>query len=90
MIAHLTAEQLIQIYEVSGRALDIERLRAVARELYPSIIEPDGRAPIFLLDKSFKGFLVDGEYKRAKYTITSRLVNGVGIMDDGTPISYDK
>ena len=24
------------------------------------------------------------------YTIASRLVNGIGIMDDGTPISYDK
>lgn len=89
-INYFTTDQLIQIYEASGRSLNADMLQSTAKDLYPDVLESNGRAPIFVLDRSFKGFLVEGEYKRAKHTISSRLVNAIGIMDDGTPISYDK
>ena len=89
-IPHFTQSQLIEIYEFSDRSTDPEKLRAVARHLYPDILGPDHKPPIFIRKGSNKWFLHDGDIKPAKYSIMSRLVNGIGIMDDGTPISYDK
>ena len=89
-IPHFTADKLIEIYEASARALDTEKLQATARRLYPEALSPDGKPPIFVREGSHKWFFVDGDYRKAKYSIVSRLVNGIGIMDDGTPISYDK
>ena len=90
MIPHFTAAQLTEIYEASERSTDIEKLKAVARHLYPDILGPDCQPPIFVREGSNKWFLHDGDYRAAKFSIVSRLVNGIGIMEDGTPISYDK
>lgn len=87
-IPHFTAPQLIEIYEETGRTLDIEKLRSAARKLYPDILGPDCKPPIFLNPGSYKGFLHNGDYHKAKFSIMSRLVNGIGIMEDGTPIPY--
>ena len=89
-IPHFVPSQLIEIYEAAGRAVDIDKLQSKARELYPDILGPDCRPPIFVRSGSNKWFLYNDSYQPAKFTITSRLVNGIGIMDDGTPISYDK
>lgn len=89
-IPHFTDQQLIEIYEAGGRSTNQDILQATARSMYPSVLGPDCKPPVFVRDGSYKGFFVDGEYRKAKYSIVSRLVNGIGIMDDGTPISYDK
>lgn len=90
MIPHFTQPKLIEIYEAADRSTDQDKLQSTARRLYPDILGPDCKPPIFVHEGSFKGFFYDGNYRKAKYTIASRLVNGIGIMDDGTPISYDK
>ena len=87
-IPYFTADQLIEIYEESGRSLDAEKLQSTALRLYPDVIGPDYKPPVFLRPGSYKGFLVDGDYHKAKFSIMSRLVNGIGIMEDGTPIPY--
>ena len=89
-IPHFTDLQLIEIYETTNRSVDQDILQSMARVIYPDILGPDSKPPLFVRDGSYKGFLIDGEYRKAKYSIVSRLVNGIGIMDDGTPISYDK
>ena len=89
-IPHFTIDQLIEIYETSNRSTDADKLQSVARSLYPDILGPDHQPPIFIREGSNKWFRHDGDIKPAKYSIMSRLVNGIGIMDDGTPISYDK
>lgn len=89
-IPHFTIEQLIEIYEAAGRTVDLDKLQFKARELYPGILGPDCKPPIFVRTGSNKWFLYNDSYKPAQYTIASRLVNGIGIMEDGTPISYDK
>ena len=89
-IPHFTPDKLIEIYEASDRALDTDKLQATARQLYPETIGPDCKPPIFLRTGSHKGFFHNGDYCKAKYSIVSRMVKGIGIMDDGTPISYDK
>lgn len=89
-IPHFTCNQLIEIYEAANRSIDVCDLQSKARELYPDIVGPDCMAPIFVRTGSNKWFLYNDSYQPAKYTIASRLVNGIGIMDDGTPISYDK
>lgn len=89
-IPHFTDTQLIEIYEASNRSTSQDVLQSMARSMYPDTLGPDCNPPVFVREGSYKGFLVDGEYRKAKYSIVSRLVNGIGIMDDGTPISYDK
>lgn len=89
-IPHFTCDQLIDIYEAANRSVDVDILQSTARALYPEIIGPDHKPPIFVREGSYKGFFFEGDYRKAKYSIVSRLVNGIGIMDDGTPISYDK
>ena len=89
-IPHFTCTQLIEIYEAADRSVNADKLQSKARDLYPDIIGSDCRPPIFVREGSHKGFLFNGEYRKAKHSIVSRLVNGIGIMDDGTPISYDK
>lgn len=87
-IAYFTDKQLIEIYEEAGRNLDVDALQATAKRLYPDTLEPDGRSPVFVREGAGKMFLVDGEYQKAHHSITSRKVNAIGIMDDGTPIPY--
>ena len=89
-IPHFTCNQLIEIYEAAGRSIDIDKLHSTARELYPDIVGPDCKPPVFVRSGSNKWFLYNDSYQPAKFTVASRLVNGIGIMDDGTPISYDK
>lgn len=88
MKPHFTYKQLIEIYEASGRSIEIDALQASAKQLYPDVLEDDGQSPIFVISGSHKGFLVDGDYCKAKFSILSRLVNGIGIMEDGTPLPY--
>lgn len=88
MKPHFSPDQIIEIYEAAGRSLDRNILDAKAKELYPDILEPDGRSPIFVREGTGKAFLVNGERVKGTHTLASRMLVDVGILKDGTPIPY--
>ena len=85
--AAFTVEQLIDIYERSGRKTDTDALRATARQLYPEILQ-DGQPPITCRPGCGRAFRVDEEYVRPKFTLVTNRALMVGILPDGTPLEY--
>lgn len=79
-----TVEELIRIYEESGRSTDGAVLQAKAKELFP-----ESEAPLCLRAGGSRAFDVGGgEFQRPAYTLSSHLCRCVGIMKDGQPREY--
>jgi len=85
--ASFTAEQMIRIYEESGRKTDTAALRATARALYPDILQ-DGEPPISCLSGSGRAFHVGEDYIVPTHTLVTYRALMVGILPDGTPLEY--
>lgn len=83
---YFTAEQMIEIYEASGRSDDEFTLRQKAKELYPDIVKADGVPPITKRPPHGRWFdKGDGTCGPAAFTLVSGMCRTVGIMEDGTP-----
>ena len=85
--AAFTAEQMIHIYETSGRQTDTAALRAAARELYPDILQ-DGEPPILCSAGCGRYFPVGDEYVAPTHTLITNRALMVGILPDGTPAEF--
>ena len=85
--ASFTAEQLINIYEKSGRQTETSALRATARQLYPEILQND-QPPLTCRAGCGRAFRVDEEYVRPKFTLVTNRALMVGILEDGTALEY--
>lgn len=85
--AFFTAEQLIEIYEKSGRQTDTAALRATARELFPGILQ-DGEPPITCRPGCGRCFHVGEEYIPPKYMLITNRALAVGILPDGSALEY--
>lgn len=85
--AAFTAEQMIHIYETSGRKTDTDALRATARELYPEILQ-DGVPPISCLPGSGRSFRVGEEYISPTHMLVTHRALMIGILPDGTALEY--
>ena len=85
--ASFTAEQLIRIYEESGRKTDTAALRETALKLFPDILQ-DGIPPISCLPGSGRTFQVGDSYLSPTHTLVTYRALMVGILPDGTPLEY--
>jgi len=85
--ASFTAEQMIDIYEQSGRKTDTAALRATARKLYPDILQ-DGEPPISCLPGSGRSFHIGEAYVSPTHTLVTHRALMVGILPDGTALEY--
>lgn len=85
--AFFTAEQLIKIYETSGRSTDTAVLRATARTLYPEVLQ-DGQPPISCREGCGRAFRVGEEYVAPKYMLVTNRALAVGILPDGSAVEY--
>lgn len=85
--ASFTLEQLLQIYETSGRATTTDALRTTARTLFPDILE-DGEPPIACYPGFGRAFRVGEELIRPVFTLVTNQALLVGILPDGTPMEY--
>ena len=85
--AAFTAQQMIHIYEQSGRQTDTAALRATARQLYPDILQ-DGEPPILCSEGCGRFFPVGDEYVVPAYTLITNRALMVGVLPDGTPVEY--
>ena len=82
----LDSYRLLEIYE-TAHSTDVGDLKRAAKELYPArFAEQDPR--IFVHKSSWRGFLHDGEYQKAEYTIMGSKLNAIGVMPDGTAYIY--
>ena len=86
--AFFTEEQLNILYEATGRSVDREVLDAKAKELYPDIIDIDGRSPVFSRAGAGKAFLVNGIYVKGVHSLVSNYGYGIGILEDGAVDPY--
>lgn len=85
--AAFTAEQMIEIYERSGRKADTDALRNTARQLYPDILQ-DGQPPITCSPGSGRFFLLGEEYVAPTHMLITNRALMIGILPDGTPMEY--
>lgn len=85
--AAFTLEQMIEIYEASGRKTDTAALRDTARRLFPDILE-NGQPPITAREGCARAFRVGEEYVRPAFTLVTNYALMVGILPDGTPMEY--
>jgi len=82
---YFTEDQIVEIYEATGRSSDIGLIRAKASELYPDIVDGEG-VPIWKLPSHGRSFTMeDGTHQMPAFVLTSKKCNSVGIMEDGTP-----
>jgi len=83
-----STEQILQIYEASGRSTDLEVLQAQARVLFPEILE-DGAPPLWKANGAGRAFRrPDGTFERAVCRFGSNCCRDLGILADGTPEIY--
>ena len=85
--AAFTTQQMLEIYEVSGRKTNTEALRNTAKKLYPDILQGD-HPPITCHPGSGRGFLINGEYVRPKFMLVTNCALMIGILPDGSAIEY--
>ena len=85
--ASFTAEQMIAIYEASGRKTDTEALRKAALELYPDILQ-DGQPPITCLPGGGRAFRVGEDYVKPTHMLVTNRTLMIGILPDGTALEY--
>ncbi len=79
-----TVEQLMQIYEASGRSTDLTALKAAAQSLFP-----DCAAPLYCSPGGSRAFdLGDGVVEKPAYTLSSFLCRSIAIMPDGQVLPY--
>lgn len=82
---YFTEEQLVEIYEATGRSSDINVIRAKASEMYPGIVDDEG-IPIWKLPSHGRSFNCgDGTYEMPAFVLASNKCNSIGVMRDGTP-----
>lgn len=83
-----TSEQIIEIYEAAGRSVELDALKAKARELFPDIQE-DGEPPLWRTDGIGRAFLLeDGGSAKPVWRLGSNYCRDVGILPDGTARIY--
>lgn len=82
-----TSEQMIEIYEASGRKTNTQALRTTAQKLYPHILQ-DGPPPITCHPGSGRAFRINGEYIRPKFTLVTNRALMIGILPDGSAVEY--
>lgn len=82
----LDSYRLLEVYETT-RSTKAEDLIRTAKELYPDRFA-DQEPEIFVHKSSWRGFLHDGEYQKAEYTIMGSKLNAIGVMPDGTAYIY--
>lgn len=85
--AAFTTEQMIEIYEASGRKTQTKALRATAQTLYPHILQ-DGHPPITCHVGSGRAFHINGEYIYPKFTLVTNRALMIGILPDGSAVEY--
>lgn len=79
-----TIEQLINIYEESGRSTNLVKLKEKANELYPNI-----NAVIYLCEGGFCGFdRGDGISEKPAYTIGTHMCRNIAILKNGEAVPY--
>ena len=79
-----TIEQLVTIYEESGRSTNFSELQAKARELYP-----DNDAPLYFCQGGFAGFdRGDGIHEKPAYTLGSHMCRNIAVLKDGRTEPY--
>lgn len=84
-VVYFTEEQLVEIYEATGRSSDINVIRAKASELYPDIVDDEG-IPIWKLPPHGRSFNCgDGTYEMPAFVLASNKCSSMGVMQDGTP-----
>lgn len=84
-----TTEQIIEIYEATGRSADIEVLRRKAAELFPGVKDEKGAPPLWRTEGVGRAFAMpDGSFAKPVWRLGSSYCRDVGILKDGTPLSY--
>lgn len=79
----LLEEQIIQVYEESGRSLDPDMLQKVSDRLFP-----DAGVKFYHLEGGFRGYIdEDGSMSKPKHTIGTGPTY-VAIMKDGSALPY--
>ena len=79
----LLEEQIIQVYEESGRSLDPGVLQEVSDRLFP-----DAGVKFYHLEGGFRGYIhEDGSMSKPKHTIGTG-PTCVAIMEDGSALPY--
>ncbi len=79
-----TVEELLQIYEHSGRSTAETALRAAAAELFPG-----SQAPLYYTAGGFRAFdMGDGTVEQPVATLGSFLCRSVGILKNGEARPY--
>ena len=79
----LLPEQIIQVYEESGRSIDPATLQEVSDRLFP-----DSGVRFYCLAGGGRGYInEDGSMSKPKYTIGTG-PTPVAIMEDGTALPY--
>lgn len=83
-----TVDELREIYEAAGTA-DQDKLRETARKLYPDRLTAEGVPPISSYEGGGRAFRRGDEgYEKPVFTIASRRCPCLGILADGTALSY--
>lgn len=79
----LSTEQIIQVYEESGRSLNPDLLQEVSDRLFP-----DAGVKFYHLEGGFRGYInEDGSMSKPKHTIGTG-PTWVAIMEDGRAEPY--
>lgn len=79
----LTKEQMVEVYEASGRSVDPKVLQDISDQMFP-----DSEVRWYRLEGSFKGFVdEDGVMHKAKFTLGTG-PNWVGVLENGTALPY--
>lgn len=79
----LLPEQIIQVYEESGRSIDPATLQEVSDRLFPN-----AGVKFYHIDGGFRGYInEDGSMSKPKHTIGTG-PTWIAIMEDGTALPY--
>ncbi len=85
--AAFTSQQMIEIYEASGRKTDTNALRAAARTLYPDILQ-NGQPPITCHPGTGRAFRINDAYIRPEFMLVTNQALMIGILPDGSAVEY--